>query len=84
MKPHLTGKERRVLTLLREAGGLITHEELMTALYGGNYLVTDRLIVKTYIHRLRRKGYPITNVKGVGFILGANPPCPVCGREMPA
>ena len=84
MKPHLRPAERRTLEVLRRAGGLVIYEELTTALYGADHLASDRDIPKTFIYRLRRKGYAIETVKGVGYILGENPPCPMCGREMQA
>jgi DNA-binding response OmpR family regulator len=84
VKPYLTARERQIVLILEEAGRLVTLEKLLTALYGPDYLASNRLTLNTYIHRLRRKGYPIVTVRGIGFILGDDLPCPICGRELPA
>ena len=83
MKP-LTPRERQVVHALRAAGGLITREALARALYGAEYLPTDREIIKTYIWRLRQRGYAISNMPGAGYFLAEANRCPTCDQELPA
>jgi hypothetical protein len=51
-------------------------------MYGSDALPTDRMALKVYALALRRKGYAIRNLRGVGYALGAVGRCPTCGREM--
>jgi len=83
---NLTATERRLYDALRQAdGALVTHHELLAALFGQQpeYDRCERQTLKVYVHRLRRQGVEITNVKGVGYALGSKR-CPTCGQERAA
>ena len=76
----LTATERRLYEALYAAdGALVTHLELLAAMYGGepDY---DASALKVYVYRLRRLGVEISNVHGVGYQLGSTR-CPTCGTE---
>jgi len=80
---NLTAAERRLYDALRQAdGALVTHRELLAALFGEQpeYDRCERGTLKVYAHRLRLKGIELTNVHGVGYALGSKR-CPTCGQE---
>jgi DNA-binding response OmpR family regulator len=79
----LTATERRLYDALYAAGGtLVTRRDLLAALFGASpeYDASQRAELKVYVHRLRRQGIEITNIKGVGYMLGSTR-CPTCGQE---
>lgn len=82
-RPYLSRRERQVYEALRAAdGAVVPHAQIIAAVYGPEALLTDRESLKVYAMRLRRKGYAIRNVWGVGYALGAVGRCPTCGGEM--
>lgn len=74
----LTATEFKILTCLTQhAGSVVPHHELLTQVWGPEY-IGDVAFLKTYIHHLRRKlrcehgSYPyILNKWGVGYRLRA-------------
>jgi len=82
----LTATERRLYGALYAAdGALVTRRELLAVLFGeqANYTVADKADLRSLIYHLRHfKGVEITNVKGVGYMLG-NKRCPTCGQVRP-
>ena len=56
MNPYLTARERQFWYVLRAANGLVTYEQLATAIFGED-LPATRKHIKVYVLRLRRKGY---------------------------
>lgn len=81
-RPYLSKRERQFYEVLRAAdGGVVPHAQLIAAIYGPDALPIDRMALKVYALALRRKGYVIRNLWGVGYALGAAGRCPMCGRE---
>lgn len=79
-RPYLSRRERQLYEALRaEDGAVVSHDLLTAAMYGSDALPTDRNALKVYVLALRRKGYAIRNVWGVGYALGAVGRCPMCG-----
>ncbi len=82
IRPHLSRRERQFFEALRAAdGAVVPHTQIVAAMYGSDALPTDREALKVYVMKLRRKGYAITNLWGVGYALGVVGRCPTCGRE---
>ena len=82
-RPHLTGRERQFYEALRAADGdVVSHARLIAAVYGPDALPGDKEGLKVLVLRLRRKGYSIGNLKGVGYAMGAVGRCPMCGGGM--
>ena len=82
-RPYLAKRERQLYEVLRAAdGGVVSHAQIVAAIYGPDALPTDRQALKVYALALRRKGYAIRNVWGVGYALGAAGRCPMCGGGM--
>ena len=83
---NLTAFERRLYAALYAAdGAVVTRRELLAVLFGehANYTVADNADLRSLIYHLRHfKGVEITNVKGVGYMLG-NKRCPTCGQVRP-
>jgi DNA-binding response OmpR family regulator len=82
-RSYLSRRERQFYDVLRAAdGAVVSHDQIIAAMYGSNALPGDRMALKVYALALRRKGYAIRNVWGVGYALGAVGRCPMCGGEM--
>ena len=82
-RPYLTRQERRFYEPLRAADGdVVSHEQLVAAVYGPDALPGEELGLKVLVLRLRKKGYMIRNLHGVGYALGAVGRCPMCGGGM--
>lgn len=81
-RPHLSRQERRLYAALLAADGVVvSHEQLVVAVYGPDALPSEQLGLKVLVLRMRRKGYSIGSLRGVGYSLGAVGRCPMCGRE---
>ena len=84
-RPFLSRRERQFYeALLAADGGVVSHAQIIAAVYGPDALPTDLEGLKVHVMKLRRKGYAIRNIWGVGYALGAVGRCPTCGGEMPA
>ena len=82
-RPYLAQRERQFYEALRAADGVVvSHAQIIAAVYGPDALPTDREGLKVYVMKLRRKGYAIRNIWGVGYALGAAGRCPTCGGKM--
>ncbi|MFQ5827154.1 MAG: response regulator transcription factor [Dehalococcoidia bacterium] len=87
---RLSPIEFRLLTyLIRNAGRVVGHRELLSNVWGSNYL-NGREYIKLYIRYLRLKlekdpEYPqlITTVRGIGYCLAGGEPGPVAADPTP-